>query len=93
MPLMKVGLKTVTANTYAQLTEFPAQPGTIVVSSGGTFYLSPTNTNADAYLYVGNSAVGPVQIAVSDMSAVWISSSTTQVFLSYYPAAETPQPM
>lgn len=88
MPIKKVGLKTVTANTYTLLSEFPAEPGTIVVTNGGSFYLSPTNSASDAYMYAEKSAM----IYVDNMSAVYVSSNTTQIWLAYYPATETPVP-
>ena len=91
MPIVKVGKKTVTANTFTQCTELPSAPGTVVLSSGGTMFLSPTNSANDAYVYIGS--IRPTMIFLSNMNSLWVSNSTGELWLSYYPAAETPVPM
>ena len=46
-------------------------------------------TNADNSTWTfSSSASMPVAVYVADISAVWIKSDATQIFLSYYPATE-----
>lgn len=88
MPIQTLTAKTVVANTWTQLGgSYPSVPGTLVASCGGSLYIGPTNADSSTWTF-SSAASMPVSVYVADISAVYIKSDATQIFLSYYPATE-----
>lgn len=95
MPIQNSTSKSVTANTWTQLgtANYPSVPGTVILSSSEALLVGPTNADASSWIYAIGSAQ-PVQIYVPDIASVWVKCGfTTTVYVSYYPASETPVPM
>lgn len=95
MPIQTLTSKSVTAGTWVQLgtANYPAVPGTLIISSATTVSVGGSNSDAAMWAYCPN-ATQPIQVYVPDISAVWIKGDqNANIYLSYYPATETPVPM
>jgi hypothetical protein len=92
MPIQNSTSKSCTNSTWVQLGtgNYPSVPGTLVISGGAAVFVGPTNADASAWAYWPASAL-PGSIYVPDIASVWIKTdATTNMYISYYPATETP---